>query len=493
QIATLGGDEANDYFGFTSAYLGDVNADGVPDFGIGGYRGSVAGRGRIKVYSGDDGSLIHHILGPVGGNLGLVFAVGDVNGDGYDDFGGNHAFGFARGTIFSGLDGSELVHTPMSYLFGGVGDRDGDGHADYVSRSSDSGVGTTFRVISGSDGSELFDLSTGSGWFAGFLGDVNGDGLNDYGTVVSTSSQDSIIEIHSGDSNAVFFHLGAPRRRVQNVYGIGDSNGDGFPDLAVAFDDGQSVDVCSGHDGTVLMALRDIPLNWFSSGYNSLSGVPDADGDGHADFIVATAPPRLYSGRTGALIAEFLRDSGQTSTHSVAGLPDANGDGWPEVVVGSPGIFDPISFGGTAALYSYDGPAGSSFCPAAVNSTGAPAELTASGSSSLDRNNLLLSVHSAPPTSVGIFLMGAGQQQTPLGSGVLCVGTPGGGGIARLPLASINSSGQMVQHFDASAPAGALGPITAGTTRTFQAWFRDASPAGPVSNLSTAAFVTFVP
>jgi hypothetical protein len=216
----------------------------------------------------------------------------------------------------------------------------------------------------------------------------------------------------------------------------------------------------------------------------------DADADGHKDFVVASDPPRLYSGKTGAILAQFARETGDTRAWSVAGLPDANGDGRPEIVAGNPAAFDPVTFSGTAALFSYDGPAGVNYCTSRLNSTGKPAVITASGSSSLTRDDLFLTVHDAPSGSLGIFLMGDGQQQIPLGNGLLCVGA-GGAGISRLPAASIDGNGHMLQEFDlTTVPIGA-GTITAGSTRNFQAWFRDSSPAGPVSNLSDAVSVTF--
>ena len=488
QVAILPGDESNDYFGFRSASLGDVNADGIPDFGVSGYRGSVTGRGRIKVYSGLDGSLIHHVLGPVSGSLGLVFAVGDINGDGHADFGGNHALGQSRGWIFSGLDGSALVDAPEAYLLGGAGDLDGDGFDDYV--RTDGGLGNPAQVISGATGAALLALQRDD-WLAGYVGDLNVDGVQDYATSVQVGSSNSIVRIRSGADTSILFEMAAPRGGLTSVVPLGDANQDGVQDFGIAFDSNESVDVISGADLAVLVSVRD--LQFFTTTYDAfLSGVPDADGDGYDDFVVASEPPRLYSGRTGAILAQFVREDGGRRCFSVAGIPDANGDGRPEIVVGSPALFDPVSFGGTAALYSYEGPAGLNYCSANANSTGAPAQLTVSGSRSVDRNNLLLSVHSAPAGSLGIFLMGDGQQQTPVGSGILCVGSVGSG-IARLPSAQIDANGHMLHEFDLNSVPGARGSVAAGSTRNFQAWFRDLSPAGPVSNLSDAVSVTFMP
>ena len=124
-----------------------------------------------------------------------------------------------------------------------------------------------------------------------------------------------------------------------------------------------------------------VPTAGYFSGRDG-STIADQSGavffGGHGDFVVASEPARLYSGRTGAILVLFVREGVSVRARSVAGVPDANGDG---------------------------------------------------------------------------------QQLMPLGSGVLCAGS------------------------------GGAGTITAGATRNFQAWFRDLSPTGPVSNLSDA--VTF--
>ncbi len=483
QVKVLVGDVATDYFGFTATALGDVNADGTPDFAVSGYRGS---GGRIKVYSGDDGSLLHHILGAGIGGTGLVFPVGDVDGDGYDDFGGNHAFSPSAGAIFSGRDGSTIASQAGAFFSGGIGDTDQDGFADYV--ISQAWPGNPYQVTSGMSGNALSSLSVpASYWFAGFVGDLSGDGVSEYATPRYTGPNSGSIEFRSGADHSVILATPPIREDIIRVTGLGDIDQDGQTDIGVVFENFRSIDILSGADGSTLVSLREID---FFLANTFLAGVPDADGDGYDDFVVASQPARLYSGRTGAILAQFIRDNGRREASSVAGLPDTNGDGRPEIVVGSPGIAAPNTFAGTAALYSYDGPAGVNYCVSNVNSTGEAAIITASGSTSLMRNNLLLSVHAAPKGSLGIFLMGDGQQQTTLGSGVLCVGS-GGSGITRLPLAPIDANGHMLLELDSTNLPSGAGTISAGTTRNFQAWFRDSSPTGAVSNLSDAVTVTF--
>jgi len=130
---------------------GDVDGDGVPDILVGGSSADHHGAdsGGAYVYSGADGSLIHHFDGFSAGALfgSTVSGAGDVDGDGYADLlvgapGESHEPGaHTRGSVrvFSGLDGSILLYllgTPDEHNFGqsvsGAGDVDGDGRADII-------------------------------------------------------------------------------------------------------------------------------------------------------------------------------------------------------------------------------------------------------------------------------------------------------------------------------------------------------------------------
>lgn len=76
-------------FGSAVAGAGDVDADGVPDV-IVGEPNWIPGHpaGRVLVYSGASGELLHEIRGSrMGAAIGrAVSSAGDVNGDGRADF-----------------------------------------------------------------------------------------------------------------------------------------------------------------------------------------------------------------------------------------------------------------------------------------------------------------------------------------------------------------------------------------------------------------------
>ncbi len=73
------------HFGYLVAGAGDVNADGTPDVVVGSVRGPEEG-GRLYLFSGTDGDVLHEIVPPSpeeDGHFGYSSAnVGDANGDG---------------------------------------------------------------------------------------------------------------------------------------------------------------------------------------------------------------------------------------------------------------------------------------------------------------------------------------------------------------------------------------------------------------------------
>lgn len=203
---------------------GEVNGDGIDDLIVGALNdGPIVlhpgvppflppfefrqPNGSARVYSGADGSELFRFLASERGDLegvdGFGYSVsgaGDVNNDGRDDVivgtlsidtDRTGVGGFAR--VFCGVDGSTLYSFLDESQDGpfdtfvtvdGMGDVDGDGHADVLVASTETSpsVGHV-RIFSGKDGSIIFaheyasaDLSRIS---ASNCGDVNGDGLSD--------------------------------------------------------------------------------------------------------------------------------------------------------------------------------------------------------------------------------------------------------------------------------------------------------------------------
>lgn len=100
-----------DDYGVAVDGLGDVNGDGFDDYIVGAPKWSGTGpnQGRVEIFSGQTGTLLYSISG--NSNQAYfgqsVAGVGDWNGDFYNDFVVG-APGISRVTVFSGLTGLEI-------------------------------------------------------------------------------------------------------------------------------------------------------------------------------------------------------------------------------------------------------------------------------------------------------------------------------------------------------------------------------------------------
>lgn len=127
------------------------------------------------------------------------------------------------------------------------------------------------------------------------------------------------------------------------------------------------------------------------------------------------------------------------------------------------------------------------------NSRGLGARLLAQGSSSVARDDLVLTAVELPAGRSTLLFMGGGALVAPLGAGLRCVGAAPGGGLARWPLRISDAAGSASwgPALVASSQTG-LNAIDAGELWRFQAWYRDASNAcAQTTNLSDALALTF--
>ena len=219
-IRTLTGDAQGDEFGSGAGWSADLDRDGVPDQIVGAREARAADgrpRGKVYVYSGKTGARLFTI-GPVALSVELgsffVAGVGDVDRDGTPDvYAGDYAdrtngILAGRAAVYSGRDGSEL----RSWLGAGpgeglgpgrgAGDVNRDGVPDLIVGSYSSSAGATqagkVQLFSGRDGSLLRTItSTTAGENLGFdavgLGDVNGDRWPD--ALVSAATGDRVYVI----------------------------------------------------------------------------------------------------------------------------------------------------------------------------------------------------------------------------------------------------------------------------------------------------------
>ena len=257
---------SNGRFGEAVNGAGDVNNDGFADVIVGARLDASTGisSGLAQVYSGVDGALLHSIVGEGAADFfgRSVGTAGDVNGDGHDDFivgapgDDNNGSLSGRISVYSGLDGT-LLHGldgdfPGDSLGGkvaSVGDLNADGLDDFIAGMSSSDFAGTdlgaARVYSGLDGSTIYTV-TGTTPNAEFgsavdgAGDVNGDGSPDF---IVGARLDSVMGMTAGSATVfngldgsilhMFQSSASGDQFGDTAIGMGDANGDGFDDLLV--------------------------------------------------------------------------------------------------------------------------------------------------------------------------------------------------------------------------------------------------------------------
>ncbi len=400
------GSNDTDKFGYTVRTVGDVDGDQVPDFAMGSPffdPPSGVNAGQVRVYSGATGNIIYTIDGFLARDeFGYAIdAAGDVDGDGYADIlitrlvGAQSYAGAAY--IYSGHTGQILYekHGKVAYdYFGvdgaGVGDVNGDGFDDFVVGApgqDHAGVAAgQAEVFSGKDGSVLFTIDGQAaddqfGWFCDRAGDINGDGFADF--MISSPRADGPGGINSGE---VRVFSGADASVIWTFYGTGaydqfgwtcstadDVNGDGVPDIIVGARDHDymgMVDsgmarVFSGADGSIL-------YTWYGDAAGDKFGwavrnAGDVDGDGLGDLIVGghlndtngtdAGMARIYSGADGSVISTLYgQTAGDWFGFAVGSAGDVDGDGYGDVIIGATFDDSPTVMScGSWRVYSFGG------------------------------------------------------------------------------------------------------------------------------------------
>jgi hypothetical protein len=408
-IYTLTGTENNGLFGYSVDGTGDVDADGYADFMVGEPFADGAGtdRGKIYIYSGKLGTVIHTITGAVDSDsLGYtVKGLGDVNADGRSDFMAGAQLASGGGTlrgkvvVYSGANAGVLYTyngTTDFQLLGlsisGAGDVNGDTRSDFIIGDYTALVGGVAKgivtVYSGATGVSLFTLSGDEldgafGFSVAGVGDVNHDGKADI--LIGQSSADAggtgrgKAYVHSGaDASLLFTILGSEDGGAlgSKVSKAGDINNDGKADFMISesgADNGGTnrgtVRLYSGANASVFYTFLGTES---SSGYGaSISGGGDFNGDGKSDFMIgqnmaaASGTNRgtayVYHSNfstlpTGSLTASttILADLDTTSDRDIssAAIGDVNADGYTDYAIGESAANSGGSYRGKLTVYS---------------------------------------------------------------------------------------------------------------------------------------------
>ncbi|HKY34073.1 MAG TPA: integrin alpha [Candidatus Polarisedimenticolia bacterium] len=370
-LYTLTSDQPGDGFGFVAEAIGDLDGDGASEIAIGAPRNSSGGpqAGKVFVHSGRDGSLLHTVAGAPFNRLGHgVTGLGDVDADGVPDYAvsGPGSFGgpfpqLGRVMMISGATHSVLADRSgpshfsfFGYDIGRAGDVDQDGRPDLIVgapfHSAAGQFSGSIHLISGRDGSTL-RTHPGSGPQVFFgtgvsrVADQDGDGRDEHAVGASGGGTFRTGEAYilSGSDGSIQRVLKAKQQTGFAfgdffVHDAGDIDADGKGDIYV----GDYADANGAGLGYVFYGGRDdrrlFPPESATDGLGPGRGAGDVDGDGHDDLVIAAftsgagAPGAgkmfVFSGRNGKVIRTMTGTAaGELLGFDALAVGDVNGDG----------------------------------------------------------------------------------------------------------------------------------------------------------------------
>ncbi|MCF8449062.1 MAG: FG-GAP-like repeat-containing protein, partial [Taibaiella sp.] len=290
--------------------MGDIDGDGKPDLAVTNFNSNIVSVLRNTSSSGSitSGSFAAQVPFATGSQpFGL--AIGDIDGDGKPDLAvanrSSNTVSVYRNTGSIGSITSGSFATQVTFATGtspnsvAIGDIDGDGKPDLAVANSASNSVSVLRntssigsITSGSFAAQV-TFAAGSGPYDVAISDIDGDGKPELVVPNSTSNSVAVYRNTSSSGSITSSSFAA---RVSFATGtspasvtIGDIDGDGKPDMAVANYDANTVSVYrnTGSIGSITSGSFATQVT-FATGTNPHSvAIGDIDGDGKPDVAVA--------------------------------------------------------------------------------------------------------------------------------------------------------------------------------------------------------------
>ncbi len=398
-----------------SVALGDLDGDGRPDLAVANFVSNTVSVYRNTATSGtiSSGSFASKVDFATGSGPQSL-AIGDLDGDGKPDLvvvnNGSNTVSILRNTASSGSIGTGSFATKIDFITGAspfsvaIGDLDGDGKPDLSVANYGSNTVSVYRNLatSGSISSSSFaakvDFTTGSSPQSLAIGDLDGDGKPD---LAVANYYSNTVSVYRNTATSGTITPGSFVAKVDFAAGtypqsiaIGDLDGDGKPDLAVVNYVSNTVSLLrnTATSGSISTSSFAAKVD-FATGTQPVSvAIGDLDGDGKPDLAIAnrisntasilrnTATPGSIGTGSFATKVDFATG---TYPQSVA-IGDLDGDGKPDLAVANY-ISNTVSVLRNADILF---PAITSFTPTSAK-PGDAVTLTGTGFNTTSANNIV--------------------------------------------------------------------------------------------------------
>lgn len=327
-----------------SVVIGDLNHDGIPDLVVANYWSN-----SVSVLLGKGDGSFEARADYTGGSGPFFVAIGDLNGDGNPDCAvanfGSLSGGAGSVSVFLGrADGTLDPRTDYPVEFGtnsvAIGDLNGDRISDLVVANYYSGVvSVLLGKGDGTKGDGTFeaktDFATGSSAQFMALSDLTGDGALD----LVIAHFDSNVSVHLGNGNGTFnLPTQLPTGSANSLpsasqsVAIGDLDGNGIPDLAVANYNLGTISVFLAKADGGFRPRTDLSVVAGPGPTSVVMG--DVNGDGIPDLAVGNWSTQGVSVFLGKGTGTFhpRQDFAAGGYPSFLAIGDLNHDGSPDLV-----------------------------------------------------------------------------------------------------------------------------------------------------------------